>query len=247
MQHDGRKFSPTHLHPPYTALLQSLMRRAFLPLSFASFTLWLGVSIGSGPPCPSYRPVEVCAQFINPYSYNAIQWENTCDLTPSLVSDPLVAYNAVTDLNASEPGCGYPGYYTPTCCASFGGPCNLGYDCDAQTTRPIPSLSEYPVLPSGWIELSECVIDNPAGSLLTDSVVFYGTALPYYCSALCDSNGYTYAGVEFGDQCWCGTGLIANYSDLPIGAPLAQCNWPCAEGFTLACGGFQRMQIYNKI
>lgn len=70
----------------------------------ALFAVWTGLARAGGPPCPSGRPVAVCAEFVNPYSYNAVQWAASCQLTETIYGDVLVAYNAVTTLNASEPG-----------------------------------------------------------------------------------------------------------------------------------------------
>ena len=67
--------------------------------------------------------------------------------------------------------------------------------------------------------------------------------LPYYCTQWCDDQGYTYAGVEDGDQCWCGAGIAGSVQSAPLAS---ECNYPCAGGFTYSCGAYQRIQIYVK-
>lgn len=74
----------------------------YIPLTV--FAAWTRLAQAGGPPCPSGRPVAVCAEFVNPYSYNAVQWAASCQLTETVYGDVLVAYNAVTTLNASTPG-----------------------------------------------------------------------------------------------------------------------------------------------
>ena len=70
----------------------------------ALWTLALHISLGAvyaAPPCSGSRPVAVCAQFVNPYSYNGNQWATACGVNTG--PSTLIAYNGVTNLNASLP------------------------------------------------------------------------------------------------------------------------------------------------
>ncbi|KAF9051932.1 WSC domain-containing protein [Panaeolus papilionaceus] len=59
------------------------------------------------------------------------------------------------------------------------------------------------------------------------------------CTALCQSNGYALAGIEYGTECWCD-----HY--LPYGGqvPDAECNFSCPGDPLQRCGGSMRLQIY---
>ncbi|KAG6888771.1 hypothetical protein C0995_006100 [Termitomyces sp. Mi166 len=61
-----------------------------------------------------------------------------------------------------------------------------------------------------------------------------------WCLAFCSQNGYSYAGVEYGRECYC------DYSVRPSGA-LADdttCNMPCTGNRNEMCGGASRINIY---
>ncbi|KAG6825832.1 hypothetical protein H0H92_002250 [Tricholoma furcatifolium] len=62
------------------------------------------------------------------------------------------------------------------------------------------------------------------------------------CQAFCDSNNYGFAGVEFGDECYCDYSIqfpsaLANATD---------CNVPCAANVNETCGGASRINIFSN-
>ncbi|EIN04664.1 hypothetical protein PUNSTDRAFT_20976, partial [Punctularia strigosozonata HHB-11173 SS5] len=61
------------------------------------------------------------------------------------------------------------------------------------------------------------------------------------CIVRCEAAGYDYAGVEFGDECHCGTGY-ANGA-MPQGAPASDCDVACAGNGSETCGGSWRIQV----
>ena len=61
------------------------------------------------------------------------------------------------------------------------------------------------------------------------------------CKILCFvDNSYGYAGVQAGDECWCGNNAPTN--------PVAQseCSMSCSGDTSQKCGGPWRMNIYSK-
>ena len=59
------------------------------------------------------------------------------------------------------------------------------------------------------------------------------------CKSLCRDKYYTYAGLEFGNECFCG-------DDVPIiSAPLRECHLNCKGDETQICGGFWRLSVYS--
>lgn len=63
------------------------------------------------------------------------------------------------------------------------------------------------------------------------------------CIAACAQGGYTLAGTEFGDQCWCDTTLHNGGGPAPDGN--TGCNMPCAGNASEVCGGTDRLSIYS--
>ena len=59
------------------------------------------------------------------------------------------------------------------------------------------------------------------------------------CKELCYENNYKFAGLEFGDECFCG-------NDVPVvSAPMRECHLKCAGDETEICGGFWRLSVYS--
>jgi len=59
------------------------------------------------------------------------------------------------------------------------------------------------------------------------------------CAAACV--GYTYFGVEYGTQCYCGDSLNAG----SVPAPPGDCNFPCPGNATEFCGAGNRLNVYS--
>ncbi|KAI9812453.1 MAG: hypothetical protein M1827_004684 [Pycnora praestabilis] len=60
------------------------------------------------------------------------------------------------------------------------------------------------------------------------------------CAAFC--NGYTYFGVEDGDECYCGNDIYPGSQLVPDQSECYQC---CAGDLTQRCGGYFRLGIYE--
>eukprot|EP01059_Diplonema_ambulator_P016146 TRINITY_DN2746_c0_g1_i5.p1 TRINITY_DN2746_c0_g1~~TRINITY_DN2746_c0_g1_i5.p1 ORF type:complete len:510 (+),score=171.19 TRINITY_DN2746_c0_g1_i5:57-1586(+) len=58
------------------------------------------------------------------------------------------------------------------------------------------------------------------------------------CVSVCGWNGFKYAGLEFGKQCWCGNSLPV---DRTVGR---RCNVECPGNTTESCGGGFRQSVY---
>ncbi|KZW01160.1 WSC-domain-containing protein [Exidia glandulosa HHB12029] len=95
-------------------------------------------------------------------------------------------------------------------------------------------------LPDSWTVLSTCAKDDPRVMVQPD-VYALDDNTPLNCVNYCDNNGYTYAGVEWGKECWCARAI---YPDLLEDAPETECNMPCAGDATQACGAGRRVQLF---
>jgi hypothetical protein len=64
------------------------------------------------------------------------------------------------------------------------------------------------------------------------------------CVNFCAGKGFTFAGLEFANECYCDNSLPADRA--PIPGVLGNCNMACAGDTTEYCGGGARLSIYQK-
>jgi len=99
------------------------------------------------------------------------------------------------------------------------------------------------VMPSSW-SYQGCWVDNANGRALIQYNQNANTNTIESCIAQCAKLGYTIAGTEYADECYCD-----NY--LRNGAELAdsddECNKPCAGDATEMCGAGNRLSVYSTI
>lgn len=70
---------------------------------------------------------------------------------------------------------------------------------------------------------------------------------PARCQGLCQKNGFAYAGVENGRECWCGEGI--QDGDVTNGngpAAADACNTPCSGDGAQFCGAGARIYLYHR-
>lgn len=61
------------------------------------------------------------------------------------------------------------------------------------------------------------------------------------CVDACSTGKYTYAGVEYGGECWCGNAFGAG----SVPAPDKDCSMTCNDNSTEYCGGPSRLNVYE--
>lgn len=64
---------------------------------------------------------------------------------------------------------------------------------------------------------------------------------PDNCFNICGSSGFRYAGLEYGEECWCGNRLST--AATPVDA--SHCNMNCSGDATRKCGGPEALDLYN--
>ena len=103
------------------------------------------------------------------------------------------------------------------------------------------NCSSAPSLPPGRIIQYACVVDNPSHVVVGDVITQSTNHTSATCIEGCDADLFLYAGVEYGDECHRGIGLV------PVGpptqAPPSECNAPCSGDPHLSCVGSFRMQV----
>ncbi|KAI0079478.1 WSC-domain-containing protein [Panus rudis PR-1116 ss-1] len=99
-----------------------------------------------------------------------------------------------------------------------------------------------PTIPLNWTTISPCTVDTGARIIVNDETFQLSDNTPASCIELCDSGDFVIAGVEFGNECHCGSGLKV----LPSDQPISECNMVCTGDPTLSCGGPSRIQVYKS-
>ncbi|RPD81410.1 hypothetical protein L226DRAFT_477970 [Lentinus tigrinus ALCF2SS1-7] len=109
-------------------------------------------------------------------------------------------------------------------------------------TSPSPARAfDPPPIPLNWTTQYPCAIDTPARVLTgVSTYLLPASNTPAACIALCDAADFTYAGVEYADECHCGTGLVSTGVE---SAPVAECDMGCTGDADLSCGGAWRIQV----
>ncbi|KHN99556.1 Carbohydrate-binding WSC, subgroup [Metarhizium album ARSEF 1941] len=83
--------------------------------------------------------------------------------------------------------------------------------------------------------------DSPKGRTLSyPANLDASTFTTKKCLAACEKQGFPFAGVEFGKECWCGV-VLANDTAQVDGS---QCNMPCQGDSSDTCGGRGRLNLW---
>lgn len=105
-------------------------------------------------------------------------------------------------------------------------------------TSTTPILSASPSTSASWESLG-CTSDSSVNRVLVGSYSESGSQTPQLCMAKCQSQGYTYAGLQYGRQCYCSNTMV----NPKLG--VTGCTTVCAGDKTQMCGGAYRMNIYG--
>ena len=165
------------------------------------------------------------------YGYAGTEYSGECYCGDSLATTGASA--AFTDCNM---GC--YGNTTESC----GGPnrLTLFYNNATTTAPPTTSLGTT----TGWASIG-CFSDSTAARTLT-----YAQGVPNgpggmsveQCTSACQAGGYTLAGVEYAQECYCGNSFSNGGAQEP---DMSGCNMPCAGNASEYCGGPNRLNVYD--
>lgn len=107
--------------------------------------------------------------------------------------------------------------------------------------QPIPtsSSSSSPATISGY-SYAGCYADT--GSRVLSRVTFADvrSVTNTACVAYCETKGYSVAGTEFGNQCFCGDSVPSKTLDA------AKCHMSCVGDKKEVCGGVLALSVYSK-
>ncbi|KAL8664532.1 MAG: hypothetical protein Q9202_002941 [Teloschistes flavicans] len=85
-----------------------------------------------------------------------------------------------------------------------------------------------------------CYTDSSSARVLTGKSTSSSTMSYKTCASYC--SGYTYWGVEFGSQCYCGN----SFTNPTTSAPASDCSTKCSGDATQVCGAGNRMNLFKS-
>ncbi|KAK1976643.1 WSC domain-containing protein [Colletotrichum cereale] len=103
----------------------------------------------------------------------------------------------------------------------------------------VPQTGGPSAIPNGWVAQS-CYTDSPSQRALSYKVPSFDKFSAAQCITQCDGLGYTYAGLEYGSECFCGNSIDGGNSPASSG-----CDMSCAGNRFDTCGGAGRINIYQ--
>ncbi|WWC92585.1 uncharacterized protein L201_007544 [Kwoniella dendrophila CBS 6074] len=95
-----------------------------------------------------------------------------------------------------------------------------------------------------WVS-NGCLLDSWNRALGAYQYIDEVSMTTQSCQTTCQGKGYTYAGVEYGNQCFCDN--YVTYGEWSSGASAAEadCNDPCVGNTTENCGGDWRLRSFR--
>ncbi|KAJ7500614.1 glycosyl hydrolase catalytic core-domain-containing protein [Mycena galericulata] len=112
----------------------------------------------------------------------------------------------------------------------------------AVTATAIQERAVTKTLPAGWSYVG-CEVDVGNRILVAANQVS-ATNTPQTCITFCSGQGFTMAGVEYSQECWCGSSYNPSAGTVQS-APDSDCASACTGDSTQTCGGASRIQVYK--
>ncbi|EFQ34788.1 WSC domain-containing protein [Colletotrichum graminicola M1.001] len=95
---------------------------------------------------------------------------------------------------------------------------------------------------SGEFDSLGCYSDHSSARTLTTRMSLPGNVRVSDCTTACAAQGFPYAGLEFGKECFCGASI--QNGGAPI--PAKSCNMVCTADKSQYCGGAAAINIYKS-
>ncbi|KAJ7120963.1 glyoxal oxidase N-terminus-domain-containing protein [Mycena epipterygia] len=118
--------------------------------------------------------------------------------------------------------------------------CGAGNRLSIYST-PQKTAPSGPTLPTGWKYVA-CTNEPTGGRLLTGYSFTSASLTVESCISTCQSRGFSYAGVEYANECYCGSG----YAPTAVTASETDCSMPCAGKPSEICGAGGKLSVYSS-
>ncbi|KAH0545165.1 hypothetical protein FGG08_000777 [Glutinoglossum americanum] len=152
-----------------------------------------------------------------------------CQIPPSIDEQVFGVLPALPGCNPIQNG---PGNATPK--SGCGAPTTFG---------PYKTYSSDLTASKGW-EYIGCGYDSNSQRTLKGATFRDSAMTNEKCVDFCDGKGFSFAGMEFANECYCDNSLAADRAPKP--GVLGNCDKKCAGDATEYCGGGGRMSLYHK-
>ncbi|KAF3041491.1 hypothetical protein E8E12_001152 [Didymella heteroderae] len=178
----------------------------------------------------------LCARWCSEqgYSFAGTEWSREC----------FCGYDIFDPIPTEEIECSWPCSDREAVGEACGGSQRLSvYELNPDFAR-VPVTSPG----SGSFASLGCYSDNVAGRALPVQLnVGDGGLTVERCTAACASEGFAIAGVEYGQECFCGN-TLENESAPVAGEPeVSGCNILCTGDTLEFCGGANRLNLYGTL
>ncbi len=161
--------------------------------------------------------VETCAAFCSGSQYFGLEYGREC-----------YCGNVFTSQPADSADCSFPcaGNSTETCGAGN----RLNVYINNKYVAPQPAVLAVPYL--------GCFVDA-AARVLPSNPLNAADMTAQVCAENCI--GYSYFGLEYGQECWCGDAMPLTP------APASDCSFTCAGNSTQLCGAGWRLNVWSNL
>ncbi|KAI4717875.1 WSC-domain-containing protein [Aureobasidium sp. EXF-10727] len=188
----------------------------------------------------STNSLDSCATFCTGYAYFGVEYGSECYCGSTIYANSI--------LQSDETGCSVP------CAANASQKCggadflnvyyiNVTSSATSTTTSSALSTPTGPVTVQSVGSFSHmgCYTEATNGRALTGLNKANSSVSVDFCASYCSA--YTYFGVEYGTECYCGNVIQAGSVPTTDG----RCKMTCAANSTQICGGSSGLNMYQKI
>ncbi|KAI5212235.1 WSC-domain-containing protein [Aureobasidium subglaciale] len=144
----------------------------------------------------------------------------------------------VTGMLDALPGCNPvqkgPGLATPQSCSTNSRVATVG--AYQQYYKDVTSSLKW--------QYVGCGTDNLSSRTLNSASTSSNSMTVESCISYCEGKGYSYAGLEYASQCYCGNSVASDR--LPVDGVLGNCFTPCTGDSTEYCGGGSALSLYQS-
>ncbi|PVH75465.1 copper radical oxidase [Cadophora sp. DSE1049] len=213
------------------------------------YTEGVGVRALSGATFVDYvgMTLEICASKCAGTTYFGVEYGGECYCGNTLDATSVLAANQL-DCSFTCPGdqyeyCGAGNrlqlYKIGSAASSSSVSVSTGSRSSTSTRVSTTSSPSSTAGPAGYIYYG-CQTEGTGVRALSSAASASDLMTIEMCQASCAA--YTYFGVEYGRECYCGNSLAAS----SVAAPATDCNVPCMGNTAQKCGAGNRLDVYVK-
>ena len=167
-----------------------------------------------------------CIEFCDAqgYSWAGVEFGQEC----------YCGYGLHPATQTADSDCDMPCVGSPDQVCGAGGRLNVFSNGSPEPTTA-PSAGDYTSL--------GCYTDSASSRILTTTMPLSGLVRVSDCTSACSAAGFPYAGLEFGDECYCGSEISNNGA---LASDSSICDMACSADGSEWCGGAGAINVYQN-